>query len=98
MDHRKRRFPRSSVVADGSEDRSRIFQFVGYYPGVVGGLTQLHAVYYHDHWNFDITFETQVGRELSEFFDAFDPRRDGFWAAVQEGDLAGAVAIDGRLS
>jgi GNAT superfamily N-acetyltransferase len=98
MNHQQRRTRGSTIIADGSADRPGNFQFAGYYPGVVGRLTQLHAVYYHDNWNFDITFETQVGRELSEFFAAFDRHRDGFWAAVPEGDLAGAVAIDGRLS
>ena len=24
----------------------------GYYPGVVGKITELHAVYYHEHWDF----------------------------------------------
>jgi GNAT superfamily N-acetyltransferase len=68
---------------------------MGYFPGVVGKITELHAVYYHDHWGFDISFETQVGRELSEFLSRFDPAMDGFWAAVQDGDFAGAIAIDG---
>ena len=40
---------------------------LGYYPGVVGRIIELHAVYYYENWGFDISFETQVGRELSEF-------------------------------
>jgi GNAT superfamily N-acetyltransferase len=59
-------------------------QLTGYYPGVAGKVTELHAVYYHENWGFDITFETQVGRELCEFF-----------SELQDGH-AGAVAIDGR--
>ena len=69
----------------------------GYYPGVIGQLTTLHAVYYHTHWGFDRSFETQVGRELSEFMARFQPQRDGFWAIAPRRTLAGAVAIDGRL-
>lgn len=71
-------------------------EFHGYFPGVVGMITEAHAVYYHEHWGFDVSFETQVGRELSEFMAAFQEGRDGFWAATQGGRFAGSVAIDGR--
>jgi GNAT superfamily N-acetyltransferase len=67
----------------------------GYYPGVVGKITELHAVYYHENWGFDVTFETQVGGELSEFVRRLDGNRDGLWVAVKRGDFAGAIAIDG---
>ena len=68
----------------------------GYYPGVVGKITEIHAVYYHVHWGFDVSFETQVGRELSIFISEFDEARDGFWAATANERFAGAVAIDGH--
>lgn len=67
----------------------------GYYPGVVGKITQIHAVYYHEHWGFDVSFETQVGRELSKFVSEFDEERDGLWVATASGKFAGSVAIDG---
>ena len=67
----------------------------GYYPGVIGKITELHAVYYHEHWGFDVTFETQVGGELSEFVSRFDGNRDGLWTAVKKDEFAGAIAIDG---
>ena len=68
----------------------------GYYPGVVGKITEIHAVYYHENWGFDVSFETQVGRELSEFVGQLDGERDGLWVATQNGEFAGAVAIDGH--
>ena len=71
-------------------------EFHGYFPGVIGMITEAHAVYYHEHWGFDVTFETQVGRELSEFMAAFQEGRDGFWAATVGGRFAGSVAMDGR--
>ena len=73
-------------------------QYSGYYPGVAGKITEVHALYYHEHWGFDISFETQVGRELSEFLIEFDKSRDGLWVARRNGMFAGAVAIDGRNS
>ena len=72
--------------------------WTGYYSGIIGKLTELHAVYYHKNWNFDISFEAQVGRELSAFFSNFREKRDGFWAVHAEGTFAGAIAIDGQLA
>jgi GNAT superfamily N-acetyltransferase len=70
----------------------------GYTPGVVGKITEIHAVYYHKHWGFDASFETQVGRELSEFVTKFDADRDGLWVATQNGIFVGSVAIDGQAT
>ena len=71
-------------------------KFHGYYPGVVGKITALHAVYYHEHWGFDVSFETQVGRELSIFVSEFDEEWDGLWMATAPANLPSTVAIDGQ--
>jgi GNAT superfamily N-acetyltransferase len=77
-------------------ERPQRVEFTGYYPGVIGKITELHAVYYAEHWGFDVSFETQVGSELSQFFRDFHPQRDGFWAALVDRHFAGSVAIDGH--
>jgi GNAT superfamily N-acetyltransferase len=71
------------------------WELTGYYPGVVGKVTEIHATYYYENWGFDVSFETQVGRELSEFIRNFEENRDGFWVSTINGELAGAIAIDG---
>jgi GNAT superfamily N-acetyltransferase len=73
-------------------------QITGYFPGVIGMITELHATYYYENWGFDLTFETQVGRELSEFMMDFQDSRDGLWIATINGEFAGSIAIDGRQS
>jgi GNAT superfamily N-acetyltransferase len=70
-------------------------QFTGYVPGVVGKITEVHGVYYYEKWGFDISFETQVGRELSEFVARLRSGQDGLWVAHVAGAFAGSVAIDG---
>ena len=80
------------MEANGSGE----IKITGYYPGVIGQITEIHAIYYYDHWGFDVTFETQVGRELSDFISAFRQGRDGFWVALLDGKFAGSIAIDGR--
>ena len=73
-------------------------KFHGYYPGAIGKITEIHAIYYSENWGFDVSFETQVGRELSEFISNFDNDRDGFWVATKGGKFVGAVAIDGQMA
>ena len=70
--------------------------FQGYTPGTIGRITEAHAVYYHDHWGFDTSFETQVARELSDFVSEFKSDRDGLWVTAVDGRFAGSIAIDGK--
>jgi len=79
----------------GASDLQDI-EISGYYPGVVGKITEIHAVYYHENWGFDASFETEVGKEISEFIERFDAERDGLWVATKNGEFAGAIAIDGH--
>ena len=71
------------------------FELIGYFPGVIGQITTLHAVYYKKHWGLDQSFEVQVSRELSDFITHFDERKDGLWCVVSGDELAGAIAITG---
>lgn len=73
-------------------------EITGYIPGVVGRITELHATYYYEQWGFDVSFETQVGRELSGFIGEFQGTRDGFWVARVNGEFAASAAIDGRTA
>lgn len=68
---------------------------VGYFPGVIGQITTLHAVYYKEYWGLDHSFEAQEGRELSEFILHFNERKDGLWNAVSQGRFIGCIAIHG---
>ncbi len=68
---------------------------MGYFPGAIGKVTELHAVYYHECWNFDISFEIQVAAELSAFLSRFDPESDAIITAFVDDHFAGSVAIDG---
>jgi GNAT superfamily N-acetyltransferase len=68
---------------------------VGYSPGLIGSITQAHAVYYHENWGFDLSFESQVARELAEFLPRMDPERDLFLAALAGSSFAGSVVVDG---
>ena len=68
---------------------------VGYFPGAIGQITTLHAVYYEKYWGLDHSFEAQVGREVSDFISLFDKKKDGLWNAVSGNDFAGCIGIVG---
>lgn len=67
---------------------------VGYVPGAIGRVIELHAAYYGEAWDFGLYFEAKVATELSQFLQRLDPARDGFWTAVRDGRVEGAIAVD----
>lgn len=82
----------------GAKSMESNFQIVGYFPGVIGKIVETHAVYYHENWGFDVSFETQVATELSDFVGSYSSGRDVFLNAMVRGCWVGSVAIDGRAT
>lgn len=74
------------------------FEIINYYPGIIGEIVNLHAVYYYNNYGFDITFETQVAKELSIFLSEFRKGMDGLWVIRINDSFAGSVVIDGKLA
>jgi len=70
----------------------------GYSPGAIGRIVELHGAYYAAHWGFGAFFEARMARELAQFIDRFDPRRDGLWTAVVAGRVEGSIAIESAQS
>jgi GNAT superfamily N-acetyltransferase len=67
----------------------------GYFPGSIGLILELQALYYHAHWGFGVLFEAQLASGLAEFFGRYDELRDGFWIAAVSGRVEGSITIDG---
>ncbi len=68
----------------------------GYIPGAIGKITELHARYYHQHWNFGVFFESKVASGLSDFLSRSESSRDGFWiAAADDGNIIGSLPLTG---
>ncbi|MFC1936434.1 GNAT family N-acetyltransferase [Chloroflexota bacterium] len=68
---------------------------VGYIPGIIGKITELHGTYYDYYWDMGVGFEARVASGLADFFSRFDPTRDGMWILRADGQIVGALAIDG---
>jgi GNAT superfamily N-acetyltransferase len=67
----------------------------GYVPGALGRIVELQATYYAEHWGLGLYFEAKVATEMAEFLSRFNPGRDGAWFARIEGEIVGAIFIDG---
>ena len=92
-DRLKEKVPMEHVHAGDIKCRIKIE--VGYTPGSLGRVAELHGIYYHDHWGFGLFFEAKVAAGLSEFLIRYDESRDGFWTVAADGRIEGSIAIDG---
>lgn len=71
-------------------------EIVGYVPGALGRMVELHGSYYAKHWNLGLYFEAKVAVEMAEFLNRFDQQNDGAWFIQVDGTIAGGVVIDGK--
>jgi len=66
-----------------------------YLPGAIGRITEMHAAYYHQNWNFGLFFEAKVATELAAFLNRFDPNQDMFLTVCRHNRVEGVITIDG---
>lgn len=71
---------------------------LGYLPGCIGRVVEMHATYYARTVGFGAAFEAKVATELSEFCLRYEPHRDGLWLAQDDQAIHGSVVIDGSHS
>lgn len=71
---------------------------LGYLPGCIGRVAEMHATYYARTVGFGAPFEAKVASELSEFCLRYTEGRDGLWLATDGKVIHGSVAIDGTRS
>ena len=68
---------------------------LGYVPGCIGRVAEMHATYYARAVGFGAPFEAKVATELAEFCLCYEAGRDGLWLAQDNGVIHGSIAIDG---
>jgi len=67
----------------------------GYLPGVIGRISELHSLYYFEHWGFEEYFEIKVATEISEFVSKYNEANDRIFSIVVNGKIEGSISIDG---
>jgi N-acetylglutamate synthase-like GNAT family acetyltransferase len=68
----------------------------GYEPGVVGRIGELHGRYYAAAWGSGAPFEILVSRELCDFVEHYDARKDLLLTAHTDGVMVGSLGVVGR--
>ena len=76
-------------------DTDQIETIAGYTPGVIGRVSELHAKYYAENWNFGHFFEEKVATELSNFIKNYNESKDRIWSLAADGKIEGSITIDG---
>ena len=67
----------------------------GYAPGLLGRITELHAKYYAQHWQFGQFFETKVATDMAAFLERYDPVLDCTWSIKVGERIEGSITVDG---
>lgn len=67
---------------------------LGYRPGCIGRIAEMHATYYARTAGFGIAFEAKVANQLSNFCLRYVEGRDGVWLAAVGEVIHGSIVID----
>jgi N-acetylglutamate synthase-like GNAT family acetyltransferase len=67
----------------------------GLRPGDLGYVIYLHGTLYAKEYNLDHTFEGEVAAKMGDFAKQFDPQKDFFAVAEDDGQIVGSIAIHG---
>lgn len=72
---------------------SEVTYIVGYQPGFLGRIAEIHGVYYAKAWGSGAEFEGMIAYELHEFLRSYKPGRDLLLTAHVGGRLVGSIAV-----
>ncbi len=75
--------------------KSHFEPVIGYTPGIIGIVSELHAKFYATNWNFGHFFEAKVATELSSFINNYNSLKDRIWSVTVNGKIEGSITIDG---
>ena len=76
--------------------QGRLEIHLGYQPGLIGRVGELHGRYYATAWGVGARFEIMMTREFCDFIEQYDPERDIVLSALMDGVVVGSISILGR--
>lgn len=62
-------------------------------PGDLGYLIYLHGHLYGNEYKFGISFEMYVAQSVNEFYQQYDPQRDGLWICEHGSRIVGFLLL-----
>ncbi|AJQ94827.1 bifunctional helix-turn-helix transcriptional regulator/GNAT family N-acetyltransferase [Gynuella sunshinyii] len=72
---------------------SNLFSIRTYRPGDAGQVIRQHALFYNEHYQFDMSFEAYVSEGLTRFMNGYDVSRDRLWVAELNDRFIGSIAV-----
>jgi DNA-binding MarR family transcriptional regulator/ribosomal protein S18 acetylase RimI-like enzyme len=88
-----------SLNAKGRQITGAVSEVVvhqGYRSGIIASVTQLHASFYSQNYEFSAVFERKVATEMSEFMGRIDTSKNTIFSAYVDDELLGSVSLDGE--
>jgi DNA-binding MarR family transcriptional regulator/RimJ/RimL family protein N-acetyltransferase len=87
---------RRARTGQGLSEGRRIDLYVGYHPGAIGRIAELHGRFYAKERGFGSFFEAKVAQGVAEFASRLEKPMNGLWLAVENERILGSVAVDGE--
>jgi GNAT superfamily N-acetyltransferase len=76
--------------------QKREVTITGYIPGAIGRIIELNAAYFNKNYGFNKSFEIEIAKFCSTFFEEYQTNRDGLWIATVNDLIIGSILVDGR--
>ncbi len=89
-------YARALEISDVPSSSTDISIVEGYRPGLIGRVTELHAMYYRDSAGFGVQFEAAVAAGLADFMKRLDRPVNRIWSIDHAGRISGSIAVDGE--
>jgi len=62
-------------------------------PGDIGYVIHLHGRLYREEYNYGIAFEAYVAQGMYEFYEQYDPEKDGVWICEHGDKIVGFLLL-----
>jgi ribosomal protein S18 acetylase RimI-like enzyme len=85
-----------AVPPDASQLSSDTVIAPGYRPGLIGRVTEMHALYYARETGFGQRFESVVAGGLADLCNRLGNARNEIWSAMRGDNVIGSISIDGE--
>jgi DNA-binding MarR family transcriptional regulator/GNAT superfamily N-acetyltransferase len=86
----------NALAPTGDDIQTPAEILTGYQPGLIAGVTGMHAEYYARTAGFGRSFEAVVAAGLADFCNRLDHPDNEIWTVIRGGRILGSVAIDGQ--
>ncbi len=86
----------SNTARDPHPAQSSFEIKTGYAPTIIARSVEIMHLHMHRYFGFGLRFESRIATDLAEFMSRIDNRCNATWRAQLDGNIVGAISIDGQ--